>query len=86
MSIAKFLLSIALLLSACIPRQQTHYIRQHQTLLYGSDAAIYAGCVRGVIRWHYSLTRQWPDLRQVAELCDGTQKSFEPRTGAGDDL
>ena len=75
-----------LLLSACVPRGQIHTIDHHHTLLHGSADAIYAGCVRGVIRWHYALTGRWPNLTQVAELCNDTQQSFETRPGAGDDL
>lgn len=77
------LVLVALLLSACIPRQQTHYIHQHQTLLYGSDAAIYAGCVRGVIRWHKQRTGQYPDLAMVQSLCVGVQDSFRDHYGDG---
>jgi hypothetical protein len=68
------LLVIALLLSACMPTQ--HYIHQRQTLLFGSDSAIYAGCVRGVIRWQVARTGNYPIYADVQALCTNVQKSF----------
>ena len=77
-------ITLALLLSACTP--QHYYIRQRQTLLHGSDAAIFAGCVRGVIRWHHERTGHWPEYAAVTELCTGVQKSFmENMEGIPDD-
>jgi hypothetical protein len=67
---------LLLLLTACVPQAPHYYLHQRQTLLLGSDAALYAGCVRGVIRWHYERTGHFPDYARVEELCAGVQKSF----------
>lgn len=74
----------ALLLSACVPSRQIYHIDHRHTLLQGSADAIYAGCVRGVIRWHHATTGQWVALNEVALLCDDVQRSFETKTGEGD--
>lgn len=76
----KSLLTLTLLLSACTAPQTQHYMHYRQTLLHGSDAALYVGCVRGVIRWHHARTGHWPEYRQVEELCVGVQKSFTDET------
>jgi hypothetical protein len=68
------LLVIALLLAACMP--PTPYIHQRQNLLYGSDSAIYAGCVRGVIRWHVRETGRYPAYGDVEAMCTNVQKSY----------
>lgn len=60
--------------AGCAPTQDRMPVRQH--LLYGSEAALYAGCVRGVIRWHHAYTGHWPWLAQVEALCTDVQKSF----------
>lgn len=62
-------------LTSCV-RPKRYYVNTRQTLLFGTDAATYAGCVRGVIRWHHDRTGQWPAYAQVEELCAGVQKSF----------
>ena len=69
------LLAILLLLSSCVPSQR-YYMHTRQTLLHGSDAAIYAGCVRGVIRWHFDHAKRWPTQAAVEDHCLDVQKSF----------
>jgi cytochrome bd-type quinol oxidase subunit 1 len=68
---------VALLLAACVP--PTPYMHQRQNLLYGSDAAIYAGCVRGVIRWHVRETGRYPTYAHVEALCNEVQKSYQEK-------
>lgn len=74
---------VALLLSACIPSQQTYTIDHRRTLLHGSDDALFDGCVRGVIRWHYAVTGQWVTLDDVAAMCDEVQRSFDDELPTG---
>jgi hypothetical protein len=77
----KFILA-ALLLSACtVPRYYPLQVRQ--TLLYGSDAAIQRGCVRGVIRWHKVITEAYPLLDTVALFCEDVRRSFQDEIGEG---
>lgn len=79
-------LLLVILLTSCV-RPRHYYVTTRQTLLYRSDAAIYAGCVRGVIRWHHDRTGQWPEYKVVEELCSGVQKSFtEELHGESNDL
>lgn len=67
----------AFLLSACVPSRQTYHIDHRRTMLHGSADAIFDGCVRGVIRWHYAMTGQWVALDDVALFCDEVQRSFD---------
>jgi hypothetical protein len=77
----KFILA-ALLLTACtVPRYYPLQVRQ--TLLYGSDAAIQRGCVRGVIRWHKVITEAYPLLDTVALFCEDVRRSFQDEIGEG---
>jgi hypothetical protein len=77
----KFILA-ALLLSACtVPRYYPLQVRQ--TLLYGSDAAIQRGCVRGVIRWHKVISEAYPLLDTVALFCEDVRRSFQDEIGEG---
>lgn len=70
---------LALTLSACTDCAQIYTISQRHTLAFGQSEAIYDGCVRGVIRWHYAMTDSWPTLAMVHEACIGVQSSFEQR-------
>jgi hypothetical protein len=77
----KFILA-ALLLSACtVPRYYPLHVRQ--TLLYGSDAALTQGCVRGVLRWHKVITSGYPPLDTVALFCEDVRRSFQDEIGEG---
>ena len=76
------LLAAILLLTACTtPRVYPLQVRQ--TLLYGSDAAITQGCVRGVIRWHAMHTGAYPTLLDVALFCEDVRRSFEDEMSEG---
>lgn len=70
------ILALCLILSACAPPKH-YYIQQRQTLLFGSDAAIYYGCVRGVIRWQHDRTGQWAEYSLVQAVCTDVQRSFQ---------
>lgn len=77
------LLAAILILAACTtPRY--YPLSTRQTLLYGSDAAIAQGCVRGVIRWHATHTGSYPTLLDVALFCEDVRRSFEDEMGEGD--
>jgi len=78
----KLLVALLILLAACTtPRVYPLQVRQ--TLLYGSDAAIQQGCVRGVIRWHYQHALAYPPLMDVALFCEDVRRSFEDEIGEG---
>jgi hypothetical protein len=77
----KFLAAF-LLLTACYA--PPHYSLQvRQTLLHGSDAAILAGCQRGVIRWHRLASGQYPRLADVGIFCEDVRRSFQDEIGEG---
>jgi hypothetical protein len=77
----KFLLS-AILITACTA--PPHYsLRVHQSLLHGSDAAIMAGCQRGVLRWHRLASGEYPRLIDVGIFCEDVRRSFEDEIGEG---
>jgi hypothetical protein len=77
----KFILS-AVLLTACTA--PPHYSLQvRQTLLHGSDAAIVAGCRRGVIRWHRLASGEYPRLIDVGIFCEDVRRSFQDEIGEG---
>lgn len=71
-----YALLVIFILSTCQPKR--YAIQQHQTLLFGSDEAIYAGCVRGVLRWHYERTGAWLTPEEVQLFCIDVQRSFQP--------
>ena len=77
------LILLTLLLTACYAPPRYYPLRVLQTLLYGSDAAITQGCVRGVIRWHNLHTGTYPALLDVALFCEDVRRSFEDEMGEG---
>jgi len=65
---------VAMLLASCVyigPDNPTI-----ETLPYGQDEAVYAGCVRGVIRWHYNTTGSYPSLDIVHRHCEEIRRSY----------
>lgn len=64
----------AMLLASCVyigPDNPTI-----EPLPFGQDEAIYAGCVRGIIRWHHNQTGNYPSLDIVHHHCENTRRSY----------
>lgn len=76
------LLAAMLILAACTAPPH-HHIQVRQTLLHGSDVALLSGCQRGVIRWHWLASGQYPQLIDVALFCEDVRRSFQDEVGEG---
>lgn len=48
-----------------------------EPLPYGQSEALYAGCVRGIVRWQHDLTGVYPQLDAVHRHCEAMRRSFK---------